>query len=246
MDSTIAKDLSLIGDLLRYVGNDAMEMYKAIYGNKKPCSYLGRKDALPDEVIEAIYRLARDTTEWSVLEGCLTVILGCAAGLRPQEARQMYIEDVHHLDSEPYVLIKHVKGEGKWGRVRSSPLNDGVSDIVEKFVRMREERLAYYHRESTAFFPTFRSDSEFITQQSMGKLKDVVQNILGVKFQLKDARRAYGQRMLDRGVPIEFVSHCLGHSSVATTQKFYADYRDKSVLSQVHGILNGRVQPSHN
>ena len=117
---------------------------------------------------------------------------------------------------------------------------------LRRHVEVREERLAYYQRKSTAFFPTFRSDSEFITQQSMGKLKDVVQNILGVKFQLKDARRAYGQRMLDRGVPIEFVSHCLGHSSVATTQKFYADYRDKSVLSQVHGILNGRVQPSHN
>jgi integrase len=122
----------------------------------------------------------------------------------------------------------------------------GVFGALRRHVEVREERLAYYHRESTAFFPTFRLDSEFITQQSMGKLKDVVQNILGVKFQLKDARRAYGQRILDRGVPIEFVSHCLGHSSVATTQKFYADYRDKSVLSQVHGILNGRVQPSHN
>ncbi len=244
-DSTIAKDLSLIGELLKFVGNDAMEMYKAIYGNKKPRNYQGRKAALPDEVIEKVYALARSTTDWTMLEGCLTVILGCAAGLRPQEARQLYVEDVHHLDPEPYILIKHVKGEGKWGRVRVAPLNDGVSDIFEKFIRMREEKLQYHRRKSTAFFPTFRSDKEFIAQQSMSKLKDRVQKTLGVKFHLKDARRSYGQRMLDRGVPIEFVSHSLGHSSVATTQKYYADYRDRAVLSQVHGILNGWVQPQH-
>ena len=39
------------------------------------------------------------------------------------------------------------------------------------------------------------------------------------------------------GVPIEYVSHCMGHDSVETTQKFYADYRDKMVLGEVRSIL---------
>jgi integrase len=54
------------------------------------------------------------------------------------------------------------------------------------------------------------------------------------------ARRPhYGFRagLLDRGVPIEYVSHCMGHDSMETTQKFYADYRDKMVLGEVRNIL---------
>ena len=94
-DSTIRKDLSMIGELLTFVGNDAMDLYKVVYGNKRPKSYNGRLDPLPDEVIEKVYALARSTDSWKVMEGCMAIILGCAAGLRPQEARQLYASDVH-------------------------------------------------------------------------------------------------------------------------------------------------------
>ena len=82
-DSTIRKDLSMIGELLTFVGNDAMDLYKVVYGNKRPKSYNGRLDPLPDEVIDRVYALARSTDSWKVLEGCMAIILGCAAGLRP-------------------------------------------------------------------------------------------------------------------------------------------------------------------
>ncbi|MBR6038189.1 MAG: site-specific integrase [Candidatus Methanomethylophilaceae archaeon] len=239
-DSTIAKDLSLIGELMTFVDNNAMRLYKVTYGNKKPRCYNGKLDPLSDEIIERVYELARATDEWRVLQGCMAIILGCAAGLRPQESRQMYVHDVHHLDPEPYVHVKHVKGEGKWGRERSSPLNDGVSDIMEKYLAMRQAKLDRLGINSEALFPPLRSKKEFVSQQSMNRFKDIVAKKLGVSFALKDGRRAYGQRMLDRGVPIEFVSYCMGHDSLETTQKYYANYRDKAVLSSIHGILNGR------
>lgn len=44
--------------------------------------------------------------------------------------------------------------------------------------------------------------------------------------------------MLDKGVPIEYVSRCMGHDSAETAQKFYADYRDRMVLGEVRNILN--------
>lgn len=50
-DTTISKDLCMIGELLTFVGNDAMRLYKIVYGNKKPKSYNGKLDPLPDEVI---------------------------------------------------------------------------------------------------------------------------------------------------------------------------------------------------
>ena len=236
-DSTIRKDLSMIGELLTFVGNDAMDLYKVVYGNKRPKSYNGRLDPLPDEVIEKVYALARSTDSWKVMEGCMAIILGCAAGLRPQEARQLYASDVHHLEEEPYVHVRHVKGEDSWGRHRSVPLNDGVSDIVEKYMGMRLQKVRDWGVVSDAVFPPLRSKKEFVSQQSMSRFKMDAAEIIGSDFVLKDGRRAYGQRMLDRGVPIEYVSYCMGHDSVETTQKYYASYRDKSVLSEVHGIL---------
>ncbi len=71
----------------------------------------------------------------------------------------------------------------------------------------------------------------------MSRYKNHVEQAIGETLMLRDGRRAYGQRMLDRGVPIEYVSHCMGHDSVETTQKFYADYRDKMVLGKVRNIL---------
>lgn len=242
-DSTIRKDLSNISELLTYVGNDAMKVYRVTYGNMRPRSYNGKLDPLPDEVIDRVYALARETKEWKVLQGCVAVILGCAAGLRPQESKQLYVGDVHHLDPQPYIYVRHVKGEGTWGRARKVPLNDGVGDIIQKYLVMRQRKLERKGIASDAMFPPMRSGREFVTQQSMSRFKRIVEEALGESFVLKDGRRAYGQRMLDRGVPIDYVSYCMGHDSIETTQKFYASYRDKMVLSEVHQILSGGTAP---
>lgn len=75
-DSTICKDLSILGDLFDFVKNDEMKVYKAVYGKRKPRSYNGKLDPLPDETIEKVYALARSTDRWNVIEGCMTIILG--------------------------------------------------------------------------------------------------------------------------------------------------------------------------
>ena len=237
-DSTICKDLGFIGDLMDYVKNDEMRVYKAVAGRRKPKSYNGKLDPLPDETIERVYALARETDRWAVLEGCVAIILGCAAGCRPQESKLLELSALHHLDSEPHIHITHVKGENKWGKPRDAPLNDGVGDIIEKYLRMRSEKLERLGRTSDAVFPPLSGKKEFVSQQSMSRFKMTVAKILGEDFVLKDGRRSYGQRMLDRDIPIEFVSICMGHDSVETTQKYYANYRSRKVLRAVHSQLS--------
>lgn len=135
-----------------------------------------------------MYNLARKIDNWTILEGCVAITLGCAAGLRPQEIKQLYAHDVHHLEAEPYVYVEHVKGEGSWGRKRKAPLNDGVSDIIEKYLQMRERKLEDAGMMSEAMFPSFRTNREFVTQQYMSRFKGKVQKVLDVKpFELKDA-----------------------------------------------------------
>ena len=167
----------------------------------------------------------------------MAIILGCAAGLRPQEARQLYASDVHYEGPRPTIDIKHVKGEGKWGRRRSVPVLDNVGDIFAKYMTMRREKLDQHGVESNAFFPPFRGTDEFVTQQSMSRFKAAVADQIGEDFVLKDGRRAYGQRLLDKGVPIEYVSCSMGHSTVATTQKYYANYRDSFVNNKIFDMV---------
>lgn len=105
---------------------------------------------------------------------------------------------------------------------------DNVSDIFVKYLAMRRKKLEEHRVESDAFFPPFRGEKEFVTQQSMSRFKSAVANQIGEDFVLKDGRRAYGQRLLDKGVSVEYVSCSMGHSTVATTQKYYANYATAS------------------
>ncbi len=233
-DSTLVKDLSIIGGLLAWKGNNARDVYAVQYGNKKPCSYSGRIPPLDNDTIERIYDLARSTNDWALLQGCVVVVLGCASGLRPQEIRQLYVDGITLMGDRSTIRVDHVKGEGKWGRVRTVPIMDGAEDIIEKYLVMRQAKLDASGTKSRSMFPTFRSDKEFVRQQSLGRFKSLVEDVLGVRFEIRDARRAFGQRLLDSGEALELVSYVMGHSTVETTQKFYANYKEPFVLGKIY------------
>ena len=238
-DATIAKDLSLMGMLLKWKGNTAMDVYRAMYGREKPRAYNGRKPPLDDEVVERVYALARSTSDWTLMEGCTAIVLGCACGLRPQEARKLYVDDVVLDGNRSMIAVEHVKGEGKWGRRRYAIVADGAEDILGKYIRMRSEKLAAFGVESRAMFPPLRGKGEFVTQQSFGRMKDAVADLLGEEFALRDGRRAYGQRLLNRDIPIEKVSYSMGHDSVLTTQRYYASFEEGKILREIQEQLLG-------
>lgn len=240
--ATFKKDYSILNGFFEFVGNNVVKQYKAIYGNKRPASFDGRIEPLSDKAIDKVIRLARETEKWDVLEGCVAIILGFAAGIRPQEVRMLHAEDVQYLGDRPYVFVRHPKGEGQWGRQRKAPISDDVADIFDKFYRMREARVTQWKVTSPALIPPLMKKSGFVTMETVNKRKRTVATLIGEEFELKDARRAYGQRMLDRGVPIEAVSYAMGHDSIKTTQKYYANYREKDVLDDIYDVIKGRQE----
>lgn len=239
-ESTIAKDLSIIGGLLTWKNNNARQVYSVIYGNKKPRAYQGRIDPLSDDIVEKVYQLARSTSDWTTLRGCMAVILGGSAGLRPQESRRLYADHINISPNGSTVYIEHVKGEGKWGKPRRAPIMDDVEDIYIKYLKMREEVLKMKGIESRAMFPPMSGNAEFVQQQSMSRFKSYVEDIIQEKFELRDARRAFGQRMLNSGYTMEQVSTVMGHDSIKTTQKYYATYREDDVLGNIFATKNSR------
>ena len=50
----------------------------------------------------------------------------------------------------------------------------------------------------------------------------VVEDDIGVEFELRQCRRTFGQRNLDRGLDIESASVLMGHVTTNTTERFYS------------------------
>lgn len=136
------------------------------------------------------------------------------------------------------IFVQHVECEGTWGRRRSVPVMDGVKDFLERYLTFRAERLRTLGIESEAMFPPLRSGREFMRQQPFGRLKERVEKMLDVRLEFRDGRRANGQRMFDVSHPIKLVSKSMGHATIETIQKFYADYPERNVLDKIFQMKN--------
>ena len=79
--------------------------------------------------------------------------------------------------------------------------------------------------DSPALFPSKSSDDGFLSGNSLRVIKHVVEEDLGIRFDLRMCRRTFGQRYLDSDVDIESVSVLMGHASTKTTEGFYSRKR---------------------
>lgn len=232
-ESTISKDLDQLNQLFIWVGNHEIETFRAFGGVYRPHAYTERKQPMSDEIIGKVFALARETDEWGVMIGCMATILCCSCGLRPQEARQLYADDIIIMADRSIVHIEHVKGEDVWGEPRSVLVMDGADDILRKYLDMRSEVLREHGIKTRSMFPPLRGGSEFYSQQSFGRFKKKVEDIIGMKYELRSGRRAYGQRLLDKGNLIEDVFVAMRHASTKTTEGYYARGREDVVMSRI-------------
>ncbi len=56
---------------------------------------------------------------------------------------------------------------------------------------------------------------------------------------IKDLRKAYGIKLAESGCPMHYIQAVLGHASVRTTEKYYAQFSPQSAKRQVLRVLQG-------
>lgn len=61
----------------------------------------------------------------------------------------------------------------------------------------------------------------------------------GSKLRVHDLRHFYAIRLAEKGVPMHYIQYMLGHSSVTTTEKYYARFSPRSAQQAVLAILEG-------
>ena len=67
-------------------------------------------------------------------------------------------------------------------------------------------------------------------------MKVYVEKEVGVKFDLRECRRTFGQRYLDKDIDIETVSVLMGHSSTKTTETFYGRRKNAKAIEKVEAM----------
>ena len=232
-ESTIGKDICLLNQFFLWLDNHSVEQFRMFGGIFKPHSYTGRKTPMSNDVIDRVIELARSTDNWNILRGCTQILLCCCCGLRTQEARMMYVDGIVRMGGKMIVHVEHVKGEGSWGEPRNVLVMDGIEDIIDKYLFERKRILEEYDRVSRSLFVPIHSQSEFYVSQSFTKLKAPVEEVLGEKIDLRSGRRAYGQRLLDKGNRLDDVSVAMGHASTKTTEGYYARVREDDVFARL-------------
>ncbi|MFC0181434.1 tyrosine-type recombinase/integrase [Pseudarcicella hirudinis] len=72
----------------------------------------------------------------------------------------------------------------------------------------------------------------------------VFEGYLGLSFELKTKvlRKTAGTYFLNNGIRIEVVSKILGHTSIVTTQKYYADVLKKLVIKESLKLMNKPIK----
>ena len=219
---TKRKYLQYLNGLLLYAGNPVIETMKRKgfrfpRGTRKPIR------SLDDEEQQAIQAAARSMAGWKGARAAFLTACYPATGVRPSELRLAHIEDINTKTWR--LFVRHPKGEGSWGGSRTVPVRPKYRMDILTYLKERE---AYIHANgrtrATYLVPRCTKGQDlYYSDVAFRKLKKEIEEISGVEFKLKDFRPTYAQNAIDLD-PNLFpdVSTALGHASLVTTQRFYA------------------------
>lgn len=151
-----------------------------------------------------------------------------------------------HIDWEQHELSKNlVKGKVP----HTIPLTDAAMDILKRWQEKNlNKRFVFSLLDST--FDT--SDAALLDKKIKSKNRilqtslNEVGNKIGLPFNLTMhiARHTFAVLALNRGVTIHMISRLLGHSSIITTEKVYAEILPDTITEEVKTKLSFGYMPS--
>ena len=168
-------------------------------------------------------------------------------GVRPSEARALQKSDIHR--DRGYISIRYTMGPVEGG--------EEIKEVKQK----KERRIPFYESLIPVFnsMPKTLSPFVFINSKT-GKpySKNINRDIwnpackkAGINIPLNNAgRHSWGNQLSEAGIDIETIGKGLGHSTTATTKRFYANPSMnilKSAVDKVHFIsspLQGKNNPT--
>ncbi len=216
-------EVNALRNLLLFTDNSAVDICLNHYPKLKPTMRGNRRKAsMQDDVYDLILQRSReiDPRDFRLVRAYALVLLCINVGTRNKEIRLANVED---LDTVSWTFdIVHVKGEDSYGQPRQVPVHPDIRPVVQNYLLLRNLWVVDKNVKSNALFPSKDSKDGYLSGNSIRKIKDVVEDDLGINFDLRLCRRTFGQRYLDKNLDIESVSVLMGHSTTRTTESFYS------------------------
>ena len=91
-----------------------------------------------------------------------------------------------------------------------------------------------------ALFPGKESKTGHPAANTLRDFKCYAEDKVGETFDLRICRRTYGQRMINYGVSIEWVSKFMGHASALTTERYYGSLSNSMAVQGVTEMIENR------
>ena len=237
--TTQARELENIQGVLSSVDNGILEGLKVRYPHMFPKRLIHRGSSLNEKERNKMLEATKNIGGWNGEVARFLIHTHLLTGLRPKELRTAHVED---LDTRTWILrVRHPKGEGSYGSNREIPLPAPLRPVAIAYLRAREQMLAK-HGLLYAEPLLCRKDKphSFYSANRLRSIKARVEELSGVKFELRTLRRTYGQMLVD-GSDLETASIALGHNSVKTTQAYYCQKNIDTVKSNVLRVLENAV-----
>lgn len=213
----IGHDITALKNLLQYNDNPAVDLCLFKNPMLRPRSRGKRLPPLSNNVYKEMLERSTKVEGYRMVRAYALVLFAIRTGMRTKEIRFSEIDDLD-MESYPWLMsITHVKGEDSYGEARTVPVHPDVYPIMRKYLELRKTWLESNDLRSRALFPSMDSDDGYLSGNRLRSIKKIVEDDLGVEFQLRTCRRTYGQLLSDDSVDIESISVSMGHHSTKTT-----------------------------
>ncbi len=134
------------------------------------------------------------------------------------------------------IYVRSPKGGGVWAENRTITIMPQGRPELLNFLKERDELLRFFGKDkATYLIPNLRCGrDEPYSSNHFRKLKKEVQELSGISFRLKDFRPTFATLSveMDPNLLVD-VSAQLGHSNLATTQRYYAQISAESAGSRL-------------
>ena len=238
--TTVARKLAALRSLFRYLtrsGAVADDPARALKAPRVPGRIPTRMEM--DEV-EALLHAPDPTTALGSRDLAILELL-YGTGLRVSELVSLNLADLNRAHRILRVL-------GKGGKERVVPFGEVASDALEPWLRVRPELQGAAGDQEAVFL---NSRGGRLSDRSV---RSVVRRYLGEAGLVRLAgsvsphtlRHAFATHLLDRGADLRSIQELLGHSNLATTQKYthVSTARLFEVYSKAHPRKPGGTETS--
>lgn len=169
-------------------------------------------DYLTDEEIEAIRTAKIDNESLAAVRDAF--MLQIYSGLAYIDLENLKEEDIKVAENGTHYIQKRRVKTGV--QYTSVILPEGVEILMRNGYKMK-----------------------VISNQKMNAFLKMVGTIAGIGHKLVThlGRKTYGHILLNRGINIESVAKCLGHSNSRTTSRYYAELTTNTVINEVSSVF---------